>query len=412
MDPSDLAHLNAYLLLDAIRARGTATRGQLAEELGLSQASVSRIVRNLLDDGSVEELPGQVGDRGRTPGCLRFVPRVGSVIALDLGGTKCHGVLADLGGQVVSEDVRPTGGVTRATATVFESLDLLRHRAATDNVPVEAIVIGIPALIDPDTGLASAGPNVGWEGFDLLGRLREHLSEPIEVDNDVNLAALGQAWRGDAAGRHSFVVISIGTGVGAGVVVDGRLIHGAHNAAGEIGQLLVSGPHEQALPAVTLEEVASGPAIARRYDQLEQKMAASSRPRSDLDTADVFAAATAGDPIARQVIAEVLHSVAAAVVNLAAVLDPELVVLDGSVGRAIEPWLSSLSEKMSSQLYKSPSLAVSHLGPNATLVGAMARGLALASENARPAMPNISSAMTRRPGFHQEIGSDDGTRRA
>ncbi len=397
MDPSDLAQLNAHLLLDAIRATETLTRGELAERLHLSPASVSRIVRGLLTEGSVEELPGDDGDPGRTPTRLRFVPRVGSVIAIDLGGTKCHGALADLAGEILHEDFHPTGGPTQATATVLDCLEVLRRRANEQNMPVRAVVVGIPALIDPNTGLATEGPNVGWEGFDLLGVLEDRLAEPVEVDNDANLAALGQAWRGEAVGVRSFVTLSIGTGIGGGVVIDGRLVRGLSNAAGEIGRLVMGRSRlrggRAAIP--DFEHLASGPALRSRAAELLERSPRSSLAGSDFDTAAVFEAAVAGDPVGKRVIEEFLGYVAIAIVNITAILDPELIILDGSVGRAIDPWLPSLAARVNRHVFRSPALIVSKLGPNATVIGAIARGLALASESGNSNVLSIAKTVFR-----------------
>ena len=102
-----------------------------------------------------------------------------------------------------------------------------------------ALAVGVPAIVDPVTGRAVGGPNVHWDGFPLVATWREHLEAPFVVDNDVNLAALGHAWKGDANGRADFVVLSLGSGVGAAVVADGHLLRGRHGAAGEIGFMVL-----------------------------------------------------------------------------------------------------------------------------------------------------------------------------
>src|SRR2546429_5941839 len=116
MDIGNIAELNAFLVMDAIRSHGETTRSQVGRELGLSDASVSRIVKRLLAGGVVEELPGTGAIRGRTPAILRFVGPVGGVIAVDLGGTRCHGALCDLAGRTVAEDFRAAGDGVDAAA--------------------------------------------------------------------------------------------------------------------------------------------------------------------------------------------------------------------------------------------------------------------------------------------------------
>ena len=337
MDVGNIAELNTFLLLDAIRSRGEATRRQLGRELGLSDASVSRIVKRLLATGIIEELPGEGAVRGRTPSILRFIGPAGGVIAVDLGGTRCHGALADLAGGTLATDFRepsadhpardeqgrheqsrdeqsrdqqgrdqPGGD---AAGTLLSCIEALKAAAGDLGIPVRAVVVGIPALIDPVSQLAVAGPNVHWQGFDLLGVLRERLSEPFEVDNDVNLAALGQAWRGQGRGIHSFVTMSLGTGIGGAVVIDGHLVRGSHNAAGEVGYLPFwrwrwpSGlPPGRAADRQGFEDVASGPALRARAAELLAESPGRDGPAGraagladGFDVADVFAAAARGD---------------------------------------------------------------------------------------------------------------------
>src|ERR1700722_14497825 len=265
MDIGNIAELNAFLVLDAIRSHGKVTRRQLSAELGLSDASVSRIVQRLLRAELIAEGMGDRSAPGRTPTVLRFVGAAASVIAIDLGGTRCHGVLADLAGTSIAEDFRPTREGRHAAAALLACIAALRPDQGSRSWPVRAVVVGIPALIDPRSGLATAGPSVHWQDFDLMGILADEVADPFEVDNDANLSALGQAWRGAGRGVHSFVTMSLGTGIGGGIVVDGHLLSGRHNAAGEVGYLPVGGIADG--PRIGgFEDVASGPALREQAE--------------------------------------------------------------------------------------------------------------------------------------------------
>jgi glucokinase len=383
MDVRNIAELNSFLVLDAIKSHGQVTRRQLADELGLSDASVSRIVQRLLLAGLVAEEAGQRSARGRTPAVLRFVGAAGGVIAVDLGGTRCHGALADLAGTVVVEDFRPTGEGRDAATALVDCIATLRASPEGRELPVRAVVVGIPALIDPDTGLATAGPNVHWQGFDLMGILAEYVAEPFEVDNDANLMALGQAWRGAGRGIHSFVAMTVGTGIGSGVVIDGHLISGRHNAAGELAYIPVASGRGSPWANVGFEEVASGPALRSRAANLVASGRATSLTGA-FTVSDIFAAAGAGDAVGLQVVGDLVVHVAAAIVGTTAVVDPELVILDGSIGRALEPWLPELRATVREHVFRAPEIAISQLGPNATVIGAIARALAMVSERDAP----------------------------
>ena len=336
MDIGNIAELNAFLVLDTIRSHGKVTRRQLSAELALSDASVSRIAQRLLRAALIAEETGDRPARGRTPTVLRFVGAPGSVIAIDLGGTRCHGVLADLAGTVIAEDFRPTREGKHAAAALLECIAALRPDRGSRNWPVRAVVVGIPALLDPRTGLATAGPNAHCQDFDLMGILAAEVAEPFEVDHDAHLSALGQAWRGAGRGVHSFVTMSLGTGIGGGIVVDGHLLSGRHNAAGEVGYLPMGDGGTATPDGSGFEEVASGPALRSQAERL----IADGQPTSlaaDFTVADVFAAAATGDPVGGRVVSDLIGHVAAAIVATTALIDPERVILDGSIGRALEP---------------------------------------------------------------------------
>jgi glucokinase len=390
MDIGNIAELNTFLVLDAIRSRGHVTRRQLGLELGLSNASVSRIVKRLLAAGLIAEEPGAGAVRGRIPAVLRFVGPPGGVIAVDLGGTRCHGALADLAGDVVTEDFRPAGEGSEAVVALVNCVAALEARATELTMPVRAVIVGIPALIDPATGLATAGPNVQWQGLDLLAMLSERLTLPFEVDNDVSLGALGQAWRGAGRGAHSFVLISLGTGIGGAVVIDGHLIRGRHNAAGEVAYFPVG--HVDAAGRAGFEDVASGTALRARAAEL----IAAGRPSAlaaGYAVADIFTAARDGDQVGVQVVAELVGHVAAAIVGATALVDPERIILDGSIGRALEPWLDDLRSAVAAGVFRPPDIVISDLGANATVLGAIARALAIVAELDEPSVGRpLSSA--------------------
>jgi glucokinase len=401
MDASSMSELHEFLVTDALRDAGQMTRSEVAARVGLSLPSVSRIVRRLIELGVIEEMPGTAGDVGRTPGALRYVGRSGAVIAIDLGGTKCHGALASLAGELLEEHVRPTRSLTGAADVLVECIGLLRAEAAKRKLAVRATVVGIPALLDADTGLATAGPNVQWEGFDIVSRLKPVVQEPFAVENDVNLAAVGQAWRGEGREVSSFVTLSLGTGVGGGLVVDGRLVTGRHNAAGEIGYLVVPPPPGRSDP-VNLESVASGPGILARAEELLAAGAESTLRADGLRTEEIFEAALSGDALGSKVVEETLDHVATAVVAIAAIVDPQRVILEGSVGRAIGPHLQALRERVAEKVLAAPEIVVSSLGPNGTVIGAVARALALVREEDAPEALRLGDRGFPLSGMHEE----------
>jgi glucokinase len=217
------------------------------------------------------------------------------VIGVDLGGTKCHSVLADAAGSVVQEDWRRTDGRADPADVLVDGLTALLGAARERGAAVGAAVIGVPGFVDPASGLVAGANNLGWTAFDLRVRLAPVLDVPYAVENDVNLAALGEARAGAGRGAAGFVVVSLGTGLGGAVVVDGQVLRGAHHAAGEFGFLL-AGRHQLRRPGVLgMESLVGGPALAARARELATAGGATGL-RWD-DAAAVFAAARGGNPI-------------------------------------------------------------------------------------------------------------------
>jgi glucokinase len=308
-----------------------------------------------------------------TPGAGR------AVLGVDLGGTKCHAVLAGADGQLLQEDYRHTAQHAQPVEVLLAVLRELRTAAARHGVVVGAVAIGIPAFIDPRTGLVVGGNNLGWHGFDLASRLAAELPEPHVVENDVNLAALGEAREGAGRDVDSFATVSLGTGLGGAVVVDGRLLRGSHGAAGELGFLLAGRSQLRRPGLMGMESVVGGRAIAARARELAGlDPAATELDPATADAAAVFAPAQRADPVAAQVVDELLDHVALTVIDLAAVVDPARVVLDGSIGRALHAHLPRLTELVRPSVLHPPELVVSTLAPTAALVGAVAEARRLA----------------------------------
>jgi glucokinase len=310
---------------------------------------------------------------------MRAASQPGGLLAVDLGGTKCHAVLADARGEVLHEDYRHTAEQAEPVDVLLAVLRELRCAADRHGVGIDAVAIGIPAFIDRHTGLVVGGNNLGWHGFDLSARLDEVLPEPYVVENDVNLAALGEARAGAGRGADSFATVSLGTGLGGAIVVEGRLLRGAHAAAGEFGFLMAGRDQLRRPGLMGMESLVGGRAIAARARALAALDPGGTE--LDPDTADaaaVFAAAQRADRLAGQLVDELLEHVAMAVVDITAVVDPELVVLDGSLGRALRPCLPRLTELIRPSVLCPPDLAVSTLAPNAALVGAITEARRLA----------------------------------
>ncbi|MGI9197025.1 MAG: ROK family protein [Candidatus Nanopelagicales bacterium] len=371
--------LNEQAILDQLLTAGPVSRAALATTLGLSKPTVNAIVRDLEDMGMLRPTGQTQGSVGRSATLYGLNDQVGWVLAADVGGTKISFALSNMLGEIVAEATQATDGTSMQALLdqvvgVGGELTASRGLALAD---VRVACLGMPGIVDPETRMISHAPNLPLgDSPDFIARLARAMpGASVQAFNDVNLAAVGERWRGLAQRRESFAFLSIGTGVGMGLVINGELCEGFGGQAGEVGWLPIGGnPFDPSnLEHGTLEECVSGSAITRRLmDALKKGVPTCLDP--DSRPSDVFDAAEAGDSLAVGIAEEVARAVTLAVAAIAAVSGPELVVLGGGVGS--HEWLASRTRKLLPQVTPlTPLVEVSSLGQRAALWGALSMAL-------------------------------------
>jgi glucokinase len=290
------------------------------------------------------------------------------VFGVDLGGTSLRAAVADERGRVLDERAEPVGGLTAQGFAVR-----VRQLAATlcPEAPA-AIAVGLPGPVGPGGVVGHAVNAPFLAGAPIFSLLEEELDLPVVVENDVNLAALGEQRQGRASGVQDVAFIAVGTGVGMGLVVGGRILRGARGGAGELG-LLPLGPDRVASDLAQLgplEVVAAGAGLAARW------VAHTGAPASGRD---VFAAAEAGDPAALALLEDQAAALAMGVRAVQALLDPELVVFGGGMG-ARHDVLARVQAALAAHGTPPPAVELSALGERAGLIGALEAALDAAGD--------------------------------
>ncbi|MEU1196537.1 ROK family protein [Streptomyces sp. NPDC005813] len=366
-----LRSTNERLLLDRLRTGGAASRAQLARETGLSKPTVSSALAALAGAGLVHEVGTHAPERGRVAVLYAPDPSAGHALGIDIGRGWLRVAVADLDGTVIARtDVRNRARTSGALADLVVAT--AHQVVAGSGVGADEVahaVMGTPGVYDETQRRVRYAMHLpGWGRAGLFDRLREDLGIPLEVHNDANLAALGEYTYGVGAGSRLFAYIMIGTGLGMGVVSEGRLFTGAHGGAGEIGFLPWPGRQKPE----TLEDAVSGVAVveaARHFGMTGQ-----------LTAKAVFDAARAGSPAAVDAVRlegeRIAHTVAAA----AAVLDPDLVVLGGGVGHSVDLLLRPIRETLRTLTPLRPRIVPGRLGEDAVLLGAVATALGTARD--------------------------------
>jgi glucokinase len=307
---------------------------------------------------------------GRPPALVRFNRSCGYVVGVDIGGSAVRIALADLDGGVVGKvdlSIRERGTPARVVAMIGSGIDRLQKAHGVKRKKLLAIAAGAPGITDLRAGIVRSAPHLAeWENVPLQRLLSENLHLPAIIENDVNLGALGESWRGTARGIPDFVFIGIGTGVGAGVFLNGELYHGSDWTAGEIGYLMVPGTRPGPLDILEpgpLESVIGGRGIENAWRQANGR-------RQPLRAMEILDRAETGDPLARSILERTARVLAEGILNLGVVLNPRLIVFGGRIGT--HPALFEATERIVKRSHVAvPQLATSILGQEAQLLGAV-----------------------------------------
>ncbi|MDQ6794866.1 MAG: ROK family transcriptional regulator [Chloroflexota bacterium] len=354
-------------VLEALARRAPVSRAELAGSTGLSAATVGRTVGRLRRDGVVREYALQASGVGRPPRVVELDDRAAFVIGIDAGGRTLRASIADLAGNLRRRVARPVRDPGARDGLVDDVAALVAELSA-DVRPgsVQAVVAGVSGIVDHDEGRVLLSPDLpGLDGLALARALRDRLDLPTGIDNDDLLAAIGEATSGAAIGCRDVVFLSLGYGLGAGLIVAGRPVRGASNAAGAIAFLSPG----------RLEDRASGRAIPGRYRILAGRK---DDGASIYDARSVFELAARGDELAARVVADVTADLGDLVVDVAALLDPEVIVVGGGLAEAGAALFAPLSERLAYALPYPPRLVPSALEDAAVLHGAVSVALALA----------------------------------
>jgi len=366
---ADLRRLNLERLLGVVMDHpATFTRAELIEATGLSAPTVGSLVMDLIRGGVVKDLGTGPSRGGRRPSFMEFNARHGCIGGIDLGPTRTRLALADLRGEPVVHDVIATPSRLSPESLLKHLADALRRLMREANIPFDRLVAvgaGAPGAVEFDKGIVTEAPNLrNWSRVPMREILERSLGVPIVVENDVNLAILGERWRGAAKGHHNCVYITVGTGIGAGIIVDDVLHRGHHFMAGEIAFMCMGAEYIDRGVARCLESLASLKALADRSPRV---------PRRDAPeaVAALLAAAGNGDRAARKAVEETAVLIGMAVANLAVVVDPSLIVLAGALVTQSELLVDEVRRVVSRVVPASPEIVVSALGKEAPLWGCL-----------------------------------------
>jgi predicted NBD/HSP70 family sugar kinase len=372
---TSLRELNRGRVIESLRELGVASRAEIARSTGLSPATVSTLVGQLVEAGLVVDAPQRLSRRsqgGRPPALITLDPAAGVAIGIDFGKRHLAVAVSDLSHEILAErwrtmheDYDARAGMDGAVKLVDEAL----ARSGTEPDRVLGVGLGLPGPIHRSTGtVGSSAILPGWTDVRIAEVMSERLALPVHVDNDANLGALAELHWGAGQGASTLVYLKMATGIGAGLVIGGRLFHGAGGTAGEIGHTTVdeAGPICRCGNRGCLEMFAAAPALAELLRTT----------RGEVTGDRVVELALEGDPGCRRAIADAGSYTGHAVANLCNLFNPERIVVGGSLGAAGEVLLGPLREAVRRRVIPSAvgdvEIVPGVLGDRAELLGAVA----------------------------------------
>ena len=300
---------------------------------------------------------------------------------IDLGGTTCKLGLFQVDGTLMEKWEIPTDTRENGKNVLPDIAASVEEKIRQHHISREQIIgagIGVPGAVNNE-GVVNRCINLGWGIVPVSKELSSLLSVPVYTANDANVAALGEAWKGSGNGYSSIAMITLGTGIGGGVVLDGQIINGFHGAAGELGHIVVNPEEQDACNCGNhgcIEQYASATGIVRqaRKQLAESREDSVLRKEQNLSAKSVFDAAKAGDALAKKIAAEVCNMLGRVIGTICNVINPEAVIIGGGVSRAGEILLELVQEGFQDSVFhasRDTVIRLASLGNDAGIYGAM-----------------------------------------
>jgi N-acetylglucosamine repressor len=358
--------VNKSIILNKIRTSEPISRAQIAKQTKLTPPTVSSIVKELIEQDMVRESDLGESKGGRKPTMLLINHEAFYVIGVDAGPDSIHCILTNLSGEIIDRaESKLEANLSNAKflEILINSIHVL-FRSINNRDKIIGIGVAMHGVVEVGTGTSLIAPNLKLSNIPIKTELEKEFGLLVKVENDARAMALGESWFGDHGELTSMMAVNLGLGVGAGIVLNGKLYHGAENIAGEIGHMAIdmNGDVCECGNPGCLQTFVSGPAIAKRANRKTGE--------------EVFQLATSGDQDAIEVLGETGLILGIGLTNLIHIINPELVVIGGGVSKSsafiLPTILSTIEKRALTMKAKRTRIVISELGDDATLLGAVA----------------------------------------
>jgi len=354
--------MNRKTVLSLIVKEKTISRAMLSTLTNLSKSTVSSIVEELLSENIIREMGEGFSTKqgGRKPISLVFNPCAGYIVGIDIGASKSICVISDLSGKILAKEVIQQANFEEYNY-LFHIIDIVKNMITKLGIKDKLIGmgVGIPGITDIEKGIARFVPKLNWVDYPISDLLANEFNLDVYIDNDVNMAVFGEKWLGIGKEYNNFVFISIGDGIGSGIIIDNKIYRGNNYTSGEIGYLILS---RDALKTETytpdaygyFESVASGSAIEKRMG---------------MSCKDVFDKALHNDRDAISAVNEMTEYLSMGIANIISILSPQAIILGGGVAKAGLGLLLSIRKEVSRLTPVKSEIVLSELEDDAGVMG-------------------------------------------
>jgi len=370
---NEMRGVNRTAVLELIRTSGPISRTEIASTLEISLPTVMRIVDELIQSELVIPTGKKEKSGGRKRPLLSFNAGAHLVIGVDMGPEFLYGAVADLSGRILTEHTEHHGLAGVAVYKyLVDLIEFLLKAVQPAEKQVRGICVSAPGITFYDEGEVMWAPSLEWRYFPLKTKLENHFNLPVTLENDVNLAAQGEMWFGAGQDSRNLVLIIIGQGIGAGIIIDGAVYRGSHLTAGEIGFLL---PERSALAngwegVGAAESAAAIPGILARAD-LALESTGSGVEVEDLTLEAVFAAEASGAEWAKAVLEDTFDSLAQITAAVSVCYDPDVIVISGEILPFADRIIPPILQRLSGRIPVLPEMVPSRLGNTGAILGAV-----------------------------------------
>lgn len=367
--PHLLKKINRSMVLDLIRKRGRISRADISRELNISKPTVSKVVSELLSEELIREAGLADSSGGKPAMLLEYNVQAGYVVGIYVGPSFMIYALADLGASILRRLKTDLVHGEHAVEVMAHNVAMLCQGVCDQEQKLLSVGVAVAGLTDPEEGIVRVARHLpGWEGLKLRDALMERLDIPVVIDNDVNMAIVGEHSHGAVQGVNDAVMVTVGDAIALGVMISGKVHRGVHFAAGEIGNMVIDRQQfsQNGEPrSGYLDKIVSWRLLGSDWPEDDNALGYNRMSE------DVFIRASEDTQFAEKLLKQNWTDIGLAIANVVSVLDPQVVVLGGEITRVPSVFVEGIGEVIRKVALYSPKIVVSELGRDAELLGSI-----------------------------------------